>query len=109
LIRAIVVAAFLFATSAAVPTAEALKVPIGYLGRAEKIETISLIDQPAANDGIAGAQLAVQDNNTTGKFLNQSFSVEANADQDRRAPAPPAPRSTNLAASGMRHRNKTGY
>jgi ABC transporter substrate binding protein (PQQ-dependent alcohol dehydrogenase system) len=63
--------------AAAVPAAQVLKVPIGYLGRADEIETISLIDQPAANDGIAGAQLAVEDNNTTGKFLNQSFSVEA--------------------------------
>src|SRR5262249_20186294 len=32
---------------------------------------------PAANNGVAGAQLAVQDNNTTGRFLNQSFSLEA--------------------------------
>jgi hypothetical protein len=34
-------------------------------------------EQPAANNGSAGGQLAVQDNNTTGRFLNQSFSLEA--------------------------------
>ena len=26
--------------------------------------------------GLAGAQLAINDNNTTGKFLNQRFSLE---------------------------------
>ena len=56
--------------------AEPLKVPLGYLARPETVETISLLDQPAANNGAAGAQLAVQDNNTTGRFLNQSFSFE---------------------------------
>lgn len=98
MIRVIFVAAFLFATSTAVPAAEALKVPIGYLGRAEKIETISLLDQPAANDGIAGAQLAVQDNNTTGKFLNQSFSVEGIKLKDHDDPAAAV---TELADSGI--------
>jgi ABC transporter substrate binding protein (PQQ-dependent alcohol dehydrogenase system) len=77
LIRVLCAAALILAATAAVPAAETLKVPIGYLGRTEKIETISLLDQPAANDGVAGAQLAIQDNNTTGKFLNQSFSLEA--------------------------------
>jgi len=77
LIRVISVALLAFAAIPSASAAEALKVPIGYLGRAERIETISLLDQPAADDGIAGAQLAIQDNNTTGKFLNQSFAVEA--------------------------------
>jgi ABC transporter substrate binding protein (PQQ-dependent alcohol dehydrogenase system) len=75
--RVIFVFVFLLAAAAALPAQEQLKVAIGYLGRAERFETISLLDLPAANDGIAGAQLAIQDNNTTGKFLNQSFSVEA--------------------------------
>src|SRR6478736_58459 len=35
-----------------------------------------LIRTPANNDGIAGARLAIDDNNTTGKFLNQQFSLE---------------------------------
>jgi len=67
--------------------AEALKVPIGYLGRAEKIQTISLLDQPASNDGVAGAQIAVEDNNTTGRFLNQSFSIEPMRLKDEDDPA----------------------
>jgi ABC transporter substrate binding protein (PQQ-dependent alcohol dehydrogenase system) len=84
--------------AAAVPAAEVLKVPIGYLGRADNIETISLIDQPAANNGIAGAQLAVEDNNTTGKFLNQSFSVDAMRLASRDDPAAAV---TKLADRGI--------
>ena len=30
---------------------------------------------PAPNDGLAGAELAIDDNNTTGRFLNNSFSL----------------------------------
>ena len=75
--RAIFAAAFVLAATSAVPAAGSLDVKIGYLGRTERTETISLVEQPAANNGIAGAQLAIEDNNTTGKFLNQSFSIEA--------------------------------
>jgi len=37
---------------------------------------LSLLDLPAADNGIAGANLAIADNNTTGKFLNQSFKLD---------------------------------
>lgn len=77
MIRAIFVGLFAFAAIPIAPAADALNVPVGYLGRSERTEAISLVEQPAADDGIAGAQLAMQDNNTTGKFLNQSFAVEA--------------------------------
>jgi ABC transporter substrate binding protein (PQQ-dependent alcohol dehydrogenase system) len=76
LIRAIFVTLFAFAAIPIAAAADVLKVPIGYLARAERIEAISLVERPAADDGIAGAQLAIQDNNTTGKFLDQSFSLE---------------------------------
>jgi hypothetical protein len=56
--------------------ANALDVKIRCLGRTEKITTISLIEMPAANDGLTGAQLAIDDNNTTGKFLNPSFALQ---------------------------------
>ncbi len=52
-------------------------IKIGYLGRVDRAETISLLEPPAYNNGVAGAQLAIEDNNTTGKFLGQSFSLEA--------------------------------
>jgi ABC transporter substrate binding protein (PQQ-dependent alcohol dehydrogenase system) len=65
----------LCAASPALP-ANTLDVKIGYLGTTAKTTTISLIEMPAANAGLAGAQLAIDDNNTTGKFLNQSFALQ---------------------------------
>jgi ABC transporter substrate binding protein (PQQ-dependent alcohol dehydrogenase system) len=49
---------------------------IGYLGHAGARSTLSLVEQPAENDGTAGARLAIDDNNTTGKFLKQRFTLE---------------------------------
>src|SRR5665647_3227304 len=56
--------------------ADPVQIEIGYLRRAGVKPTLSLVEQPAENDGVAGARLAIQDNNTTGKFLNQHFSLE---------------------------------
>ena len=75
-IRLTLAAALLAATSV-LAAADPLSLKIGYLGYVERTETISLLDQPASNNGAAGAQLAIEDNNTTGKFLNQSFALEA--------------------------------
>jgi ABC transporter substrate binding protein (PQQ-dependent alcohol dehydrogenase system) len=75
-IRVAFAALLLLAATSSLAAANTLDVKIGYLGRAEKTETISLVEMPAANDGYAGAQLAIDDNNTTGKFLNQSFSLQ---------------------------------
>jgi ABC transporter substrate binding protein (PQQ-dependent alcohol dehydrogenase system) len=66
-------------TASAGPTpamaAEPIEIAIGYLGRAGVAATLSPVEQPAADDGIAGARLALEDNNTTGKFLNQHFNL----------------------------------
>jgi len=51
------------------------EIAIGYLQRAEHRSALSLLDVPAANDGLAGAELAVDDDNTTGRFLNQHFAL----------------------------------
>ena len=56
--------------------ADPVQIEIGYLRRAGVKPTLSLIEQPAENDGVAGARLAIEDNNTTGKFLNQHFRLE---------------------------------
>ena len=64
----------LLATSAL--AAEPIEIRIGYLHHAVIQSTLSLVKQPAKNDGIAGARLAIEDNNTTGKFLNQHFSLD---------------------------------
>jgi ABC transporter substrate binding protein (PQQ-dependent alcohol dehydrogenase system) len=55
--------------------AEPLEIGIGYLRHAGVKSTLSLVEQPAENDGIAGARLAIEDDNTTGKFLNQHFTL----------------------------------
>jgi ABC transporter substrate binding protein (PQQ-dependent alcohol dehydrogenase system) len=56
--------------------ADRAEISIGYLGHAGIKSRLSLVDQPSENDGVAGARLAVEDNNTTGKFLNQHFALE---------------------------------
>lgn len=55
--------------------ADPTEIGIGYLRHAGTRSTLSLVEQPADNDGVAGAQLAIDDNNTTGKFLNQHFTL----------------------------------
>ena len=56
--------------------ADPVEIGIGYLGHAGVRSTLSLVQQPADNEGIAGAHLAIEDNNTTGKFLNQHFTLQ---------------------------------
>lgn len=56
--------------------ADPVTIGVGYLGIAGTRSTLSLVEQPADNDGVAGARLAIEDNNTTGKFLNQRFALE---------------------------------
>jgi ABC transporter substrate binding protein (PQQ-dependent alcohol dehydrogenase system) len=53
----------------------ALEIKIGYLREAPSRIRLSLMDVPAANDGLAGAQLAIEDDNATGRFLNQHFTM----------------------------------
>jgi ABC transporter substrate binding protein (PQQ-dependent alcohol dehydrogenase system) len=76
LMRTVIVGGLIFALVSPLASAELVAVKIGYLGRAEKKAAISLIDIPPDNNGVAGARLALEDNNTTGKFLNQKFSLE---------------------------------
>ena len=52
-----------------------VEIGIGYLRRVAIKPTLSLVEQPAENDGVAGARIAIEDNNTTGKFLNQHFTL----------------------------------
>jgi ABC transporter substrate binding protein (PQQ-dependent alcohol dehydrogenase system) len=56
--------------------AEPGEIKIGYLRQPEPRITLSLMQTPADNDGVAGAQMAIDDNNTTGRFLNQRFALE---------------------------------
>src|SRR5260370_22707921 len=65
LIRAVIIGALILLLTAALATAEPLTIKIGSVGRVEKQATISLLDYPPANDGVAGARLALDDNHTT--------------------------------------------
>jgi ABC transporter substrate binding protein (PQQ-dependent alcohol dehydrogenase system) len=72
LVGAIAVGALASTALAATP----VEIKIGYLGRAGIKPTLSLVEQPADNDGVAGARLAIEDNNTTGSFQNQHFTLD---------------------------------
>src|SRR5450432_3978832 len=50
-------------------------VRVGYVRSTMRHPTISPRDAQARDDGRAGALLAVDDNNTTGRFLGQSFEL----------------------------------
>ncbi|HLP69743.1 MAG TPA: ABC transporter substrate-binding protein [Rhizobium sp.] len=52
------------------------EVSIGYLRAYEPQLALSILDVPPRDEGVAGATVAINDNNTTGKFLGQSFSLD---------------------------------
>jgi len=62
----------------AVPAADVQRIPILLAReiREDRLPPLSLLDIPPPDDGVAGAKLAIADNNTTGKFLNQEFSLD---------------------------------
>ena len=67
-------AAVLFLTCLAVSAgAETLNVKIGVLRQTHSRATLSILDIPAGDDTLAGALLGAADNNTTGKFTDQTF------------------------------------
>jgi ABC transporter substrate binding protein (PQQ-dependent alcohol dehydrogenase system) len=76
MITLVIAAAALLAGLAAAPAADPNEIRIGYLRQVEPKLTLSLLQAPPNNDGVAGAQVAVDDNNTTGAFLNQRFSFQ---------------------------------
>lgn len=54
------------------------KIPIGYIS--QQVETppnLSNLDVPPENEGIAGGEISIRDNNTTGRFLKQEFSLDS--------------------------------
>lgn len=75
-----------------------LDIKIGYLRRAQHQETISLVQMPPLDDGVAGAQMAAKDNDTTGRFLNQRYSL---VDLHLKAGDDPAMAVAELARQGI--------
>ncbi len=66
----------LSASSVPVVAGDIIEVRVGFIRAPHIRETLSILDIPAADDGIAGARLAAEDNNTTGRFLGQTFAIE---------------------------------
>jgi ABC transporter substrate binding protein (PQQ-dependent alcohol dehydrogenase system) len=60
------------------PAAEGIKIRILMARelRPDRLPPLSLLDLPPPDDGVAGAKLAIADNNTTGRFLKQTFEIE---------------------------------
>jgi ABC transporter substrate binding protein (PQQ-dependent alcohol dehydrogenase system) len=75
-----------------------LDIKIGYLRRAQRQETISLVQMPPPDNGVAGAQMAAKDNDTTGRFLNQRYSL---VDLHLKAGDDPAMAVAELARQGI--------
>jgi len=75
LIPVLVASGIVLAFTALAPAEAPAEITVGYLHRSEHKSPLSLTAVPAANEGIAGAELAIGDNNTTGKFLNQHFTL----------------------------------
>ena len=64
-------------SQAATPAEAKLQVPILYAREIREVPLpLSLLDLPPPDDGIAGGKLAISDNNTTGRFLNQEFTLD---------------------------------
>ena len=59
------------------PAGDVAVIPVLYLKQLrDKSPPLSLLDLPPPDDGVSGAKLGIADNNTTGKFTNQSFSLD---------------------------------
>ena len=76
MLRVVLVAMLLTAGIEVAKAADPVEFKIGYLRTAKPRTAISLVDVPPENNGLAGAQAATADNNTTGQFLGQRFSLE---------------------------------
>jgi ABC transporter substrate binding protein (PQQ-dependent alcohol dehydrogenase system) len=77
---------------------DTLDIKIGYLRRAQHQETISLVQMPPPDNGLAGAQMAARDNDTTGRFLNQRYLL---VDLHLKAGDDPATAVAELARQGI--------
>ena len=86
------------AQTAATPAAPPAEIRIGYMHIEERGRiTLSVLDMPPADDGLAGAIVGINDNNTTGRFLGQKFILE---DIVLKAGEDPAPAVDRLLADG---------
>nr|CAD6595686.1 branched-chain amino acid ABC transporter substrate-binding protein [Rhizobium sp. Khangiran2] len=72
------------------PAAPKVEVKLGYLRAYEPQLALSVLDVAPRDEGVAGADVAIADNNTTGKFLGQTYTLdvtEVKLDADVKAAA----------------------
>lgn len=87
------------AAGAGVAAGSAEDIRIGYIARAAaRPPGLSDLEPPPGDDGLQGARLAIADNNTTGRFTNQRFSL---AERVLAADADVAAAAQDLAAEGV--------
>jgi ABC transporter substrate binding protein (PQQ-dependent alcohol dehydrogenase system) len=72
----LIFASICFLQMAAAHAADVLTTKVGLIRAPHIKETISILDIPPDDDALAGAKLALEDNNTTGRFLNQTYTIE---------------------------------
>ena len=58
------------------PEKQIVEVKIGYLRAYAPQLALSVLDVPPRDEGVAGGNVAIADNNTTGSFLGQKFSLD---------------------------------
>jgi len=98
--RALVAGALTLVAGALAPAlADSLEVKVGVLRMTHSRETISILDIPAKDDFLAGAKMAADDDNTTGKFLDQSFSL---TDSQLAPGEDPMPALNEMLGQGVR-------
>ena len=64
------------AQPAAKPEKPMIEIRIGYLRAYAPQLALSVLDVPPRDEGVAGAEVAIGDNNTTGAFLGQKFTLD---------------------------------
>ncbi|MGA8195927.1 MAG: ABC transporter substrate-binding protein [Acetobacteraceae bacterium] len=89
----------ILAATTRVARSDPATVQVGYLRWTEPQPTISLLDKMPPDDGLAGAKLAMSDNDTTGRFMNQRFEL---SDNSVRADDDPVAMLTTLTDHGVR-------
>jgi ABC transporter substrate binding protein (PQQ-dependent alcohol dehydrogenase system) len=89
----------ILAATTRVARSDPATVQVGYLRWTEPQPTISLLDKMPPDDGLAGAKLAMGDNDTTGRFMNQRFEL---SDNSIRADDDPVAMLTTLTDHGIR-------
>lgn len=78
---------------------EPVVIKLGYVRWMERPPTISLLDQKTPDAGLAGAKLALADDNTTGRFMNQQFQI---VDEPIRADDDPVAALTDAVGQGAK-------